>query len=144
MFQPSVLKVGDIVRYWEYPCTVGDPNRLRTDIVTAVVRGEYPIHFQYECAYHPNGLMKKVPPGYSTPPASEANSDDESRQTDIKFRVLSDYQLVYGGSGQVCARIMKDAATITDVGVHVTDQTIAGAGGMIWEYMFNYRQSPLK
>ena len=138
-----MLKVGDIVRYWEYPCTVGDPSGLRTNIVTAVVRDEYPIHFKHGCPYHPDGLMKKVPPGYSTPPVSEADSDAESRQTDIKFRVLSQYHLVYGGSGQACARIMKDAATITDVGVHVTDRTIAGAGGMVCQDVFNYRRKSL-
>ena len=135
-----MIKVGDEVRYWEYPCTVGDPDKLRTDFVTAVVRGDYPIHFKHGGFYHPDGHMKKIPPGYSTPTGSEADSDDDSHKTDIKFRVLSDYQLVYGGRGQACARVMNDAATITDVAVHVTDRIIDVADGMICEDVLNYRR----
>ena len=141
MFQPSVIKVGDRLRYWAYPCTVGDPERLRTDIVTAVVRDKYPIHFQHGCPYHPDGLMKKIPPGYSTPTRSGDDSDDESRTTDIKFRILSDYQLVYGGSGKACARVVNDAATLKDFAEHVTEKTIARAGGMMCKDVFNYRRA---
>ena len=135
-----MIKVGDEVRYWEYPCTVGDLDKLRTDFVTAVVRDKYPIHFKHGGFYHPDGHMKKIPPGYSTPTGSEADSDNDSHKTDIKFRVLSDYELVYGGSGKACARIMKNAKTITDVGGHVTEQTIACSGGMILKDVFNYRR----
>ena len=61
-FQPSVLKAGDIVRYYEYPGIPDDKSWLRTDTITAVVPDEYPLHFAHGCPYHPDGLMKKVPP----------------------------------------------------------------------------------
>ena len=135
-----MLKVGDIVCYYECPGTAGDPDWLRTDTITAVVRDEFPLRFLHGCPYHPDGLMKKVPPGYSTPPSSEAGSDDESIPTDIKFRVLSQYHLVYGGTGQACGRIIKNDATIKDVGVHVAERTIAGDGGIVCKDLFNYRK----
>ena len=140
MFQPSVIKVDDEIRYWEYPCTVGDPARRRTDFVTTVVRGQFPIHFQHGGPYHPDHPMKKIPPGYSTPTGSDADSDDDSHKTDIKYRVLSDYRLVYGGSGKACARIMKNAETIKDFGEQMTERTIRCSGGMMCKDVFNYRR----
>ena len=128
-FQPSVLEAGDIVRYYEYPGIAGDTSWLRTDTITAVVLDEYPLRFLHGCPYHPDGLMKNVFAGYSTPPPSEVGSvssvdtdDDKSRGTDIKLCVLSQYNLVYGGKGQACACVMKDSATIKEFGEHVTEK----------------------
>ena len=123
LFQVAVLKAGDVVRYYEAPGAIGDPTFLRTDIITTVVSGEYPLHFRHGGPYHPDGHMKKVSPGYSTPQDSEAGSvssedmdDDESTGTAVKFRLLRLYKLVYGGEGQACACVLKDSETIKAFG----------------------------
>ena len=91
--------------------------------------------------------MKKIPPGYSTPQDSEAGSvssedmdDEESIGTAIKFRLLSRYNLVYGGEGQACARVMNDSETIKEFGRELAGRTIADGLGMVCENVLNYRR----
>ena len=67
--------------------------------------------------------------------------DDVLTGTDIKFCVLSQYNLAYDGKGQARAHIMKDSATTKEFRGHLLGKTSDGVGAIQCADVLNYTRN---
>ena len=132
-FDPSVLQPGDTVRYYDPIGSAGNPEFLRTDIVTAIVKDEYPVILAHGGCLPGHLKLKKIPPEYSIG-EKEAPANDGG----ICWRLIENYKFLYGGGGRVSGGVYKNSETMQEVGAHVREALMETAGCDAIPDTFNY------
>ena len=128
-----MLQAGDTVRYYDPIGPAGNPDFLRTDTVTAIVKEEFPVILSHGGCLPGYLKLKKIPSDYSIG-EKEAPANDAG----ICWRVIDNYKFVYGGSGRVSSGVYKNSETLKDVGGQVREALVEASGCGAMSNIFNY------